>query len=134
VVFFLLASVFDSLSKLALVASAVVFNPVVKWGVYAMSFGRGVVLLGPVEGVTITDASLAAAPAVVLRLVLGNVILAVVVGVASYFVSFRFVDRYADTAVEVIDDVTDRVSTPFGGPGESTDSVAGDGDHAGRCD
>ena len=45
-----LAAFVDRLSKLALVASAVVFNPVVKWGVYALSVSLGFFLLGPVEG------------------------------------------------------------------------------------
>ena len=92
-----LAMVFRRLSKLALVASAVVFNPVVKWGVYAASLGLGFLLLGPVEGVSITDASLDAAPEVVLRLVVGNTILAVVAAVPSYFVAYRVVDRYRET-------------------------------------
>ncbi|SFS01111.1 hypothetical protein SAMN05216559_2449 [Halomicrobium zhouii] len=124
-VFLVLAAVFDSMSKLALVASAVVFNPVVKWGVYGLSLGLGMFLLGPVEGVTMTDASLSAAPAVVLRLVVGNVILAVAVAAVSYVVSFRFIDRYADTAVEYIDDVSDHVTAPFGGTGEDRDSTEG---------
>ena len=94
IAFVLLATFVDRLNKLALVASAVVFNPVVKWGVYALSVSLGFFLLGPVEGVSATDVSPTAAPAVVLRLVVGNVILAVVATVPSYLVAYRVVDRY----------------------------------------
>lgn len=113
VVFVVLAALFDSPSKLALVASVVVFNTVVKWGVYALSLGLGIALLGPVEGVSMADASLSAAPDVVVRLVVGNVIPAAVAALGGYVVSFRLVDRYADTAAEYIDDVGDRIPDPF---------------------
>jgi uncharacterized protein (DUF2062 family) len=62
IAFVVLAASVDRLSKLALVASAVVFNPVVKWGVYALSLSLGFFLLGPVKGVSVTDPSLNAAP------------------------------------------------------------------------
>ena len=100
--FLLLAAVVDRLSKLALFASAVVFNPVVKWGVYGASFGLGSLLLGPVEGVTVQTISLSAAPDVVARLVLGNVILAVVAAVPSYFVAYEFVETFGDTASDLL--------------------------------
>ncbi|MFC7134403.1 MULTISPECIES: DUF2062 domain-containing protein [Salinibaculum] len=92
--FVALAAVVDRLSKLALVASAVVFNPVVKWGVYGLSVGLGFFLLGPVEGVSMSEVSLNAAPEVVLRLVVGNTILAILAAVPSYFVAYRVVDNY----------------------------------------
>lgn len=94
VAFVVLAAFVDRLSKLALVASAVVFNPVVKWGVYGLSVSLGFFLLGPVEGVSMSEVSLTAAPDVVLRLVVGNLILAVLAAVPSYFVAHRVVDRY----------------------------------------
>jgi uncharacterized protein (DUF2062 family) len=58
VLFVVIALVSDRVSELALVASVVVFNPAVKWGVYAASFALGALLLGPVEGVRLGDASL----------------------------------------------------------------------------
>jgi uncharacterized protein (DUF2062 family) len=97
-----LAVVFDRMSKLALIASAVVFNPVVKWGVYAASLGLGFVLLGPVEGVSLTEASLDAAPEVVVRLLVGNTLLAVVAAVPSYFIAYRVVDRYRESETGVV--------------------------------
>jgi uncharacterized protein (DUF2062 family) len=94
VAFLVLATVADRLSKLALFASAVVFNPVVKWGVYAASVTLGFFLLGPVEGISMSEVSLTAAPEVVLRLVVGNLILAVLAAVPSYFVAYNVVDNY----------------------------------------
>ena len=87
--FLVLAIVFDRVSKLALFASVLVFNPVVKWGVYVVSFGLGVAILGPVEGVTLSDVSFSAGPQVVLRLLVGNLILAVIATIASYVVVYR---------------------------------------------
>ncbi len=92
--FVVLAAFVERLSKLALVASAVVFNPVIKWAVYGLSVGLGFFLLGPVEGVSMSEVSLNAAPEVVFRLVVGNVILAVVAAVPSYFVAYRVVEDY----------------------------------------
>lgn len=94
IAFVVLAAFVDRLSKIALVASAVVFNPVVKWGVYALSLSLGFFLLGPIEGVSVTEVSLNSAPEVVLRLVVGNVVLAIVAAVPSYFIAHQVVDRY----------------------------------------
>ncbi|MGZ0747096.1 DUF2062 domain-containing protein [Haloparvum sp. AD34] len=100
--FVALAFVFKRLSKLALFASVIVFNPVVKWGVYGASYGLGVFLLGPVEGISVSEVSLTAAPAVVYRLVLGNTILAIVAAVPSYFVALRTIERYRESDVSVL--------------------------------
>ena len=108
VAFVVLAAFVDRLSKLALVASAVVFNPVVKWGVYALSLSLGFFLLGPVEGVSVSEVSLNAAPEVVLRLVVGNVILAIVAAVPSYFIAHQVVDRYRRNATGLRKAVADR--------------------------
>jgi uncharacterized protein (DUF2062 family) len=94
IAFVILAAFVDRLSKLALVASAVVFNPVVKWGVYGLSIGLGFLLLGPVEGISMSEVSLNAAPEVVIRLVVGNTILAIIAAVPSYFIAYRVVDNY----------------------------------------
>lgn len=107
--FVLLAAVFDRLSKLALVASAVVLNPIVKWGVYALSFTLGTLLLGPVEGVSVASPSLSAAPPIAVRLLVGNLILAVVVAIPSYFLALWFVGRFGGTAGKLIDEVYDHI-------------------------
>jgi uncharacterized protein (DUF2062 family) len=91
---FVLAYLFAGVSKIGLFASAVVFNPVVKLGVYGTSFWVGRSLLGPVPTITVTDVSLSAAPEIVVRLVAGNLLLAVLFTVVSYVVAYRFTVEY----------------------------------------
>ena len=88
VLFVAIAYLFERASKLALAASLVVFNPLVKWSVYGASFWLGTQLLGPVPGLTTTpDISaftLDAGRAVLVRQLLGNVLLAVLFAVVGY--------------------------------------------------
>ena len=103
--FLALAYLFDSVSKIALFASVLVFNPLVKWGVYVSSFALGIFLLGPVEGVTTADASLSAGPPIVVRLLVGNLILAVIATALSYVLVYRLAVRYHTTEIgDAIDD------------------------------
>ena len=90
-VFVALAALFDRISKLALLASVVVLNPVVKWGVYAVSFWLGVQFLGPVSGVTPSDISFSAGPEIVARLLVGNLILSVIFTLVGYVLALRVV-------------------------------------------
>ena len=93
-VFVVLAAVFERLSKLALFASVLILNPVVKWGVYATSFWLGTRLLGPAPGVTLDGVSPSAGPEILLRLWVGNLILAAVFAVIGYAVALRLVNEY----------------------------------------
>ncbi|RAW46601.1 DUF2062 domain-containing protein [Halorubrum sp. 48-1-W] len=111
-VFVVLAWAFDRINRAALLASVVVFNPAVKWGVYAASFTLGVAILGPVPGVTaaeVAEVSFAAGPEIVVRLVLGNTILAAVAAVPSYILCYRFVEAYRARDIDVVETVTDVV-------------------------
>lgn len=101
--FVVIVAVTDWVSKLALFASVVVFNPLVKWGVYAASFTLGVLLLGPVEGSAVADISLSAGPAIVARLLVGNLLLAVVATVVSYLAIYQLAVRYE--AIEIVETV-----------------------------
>lgn len=108
--FVVIAFIFNWVNKIALFASVVVFNPIVKWGVYAASFTLGILLLGPVEGATLSDVSFSAGPEIVLRLVVGNLILAVVATVLSYVVIYRLAVAYETTEVgEIIDEAVEEV-------------------------
>jgi uncharacterized protein (DUF2062 family) len=110
IAFVVLGWAFRRINHAALLASVVVFNPAVKWGVYAASFTLGVALLGPVPGVTPAEVSLSAGPPILLRLLVGNVILAVVAAVPSYIVSYRLIEAYHARDVDVVGTVTDAVS------------------------
>jgi uncharacterized protein (DUF2062 family) len=111
--FFVLAYLFDRLSKIALFASVVVLNPVVKWGVYGASYSLGRFVLGPAPGVSLgsVSPSLSMGVDVLARLVLGNLILATVFAVVAYVGARRIVAalrrRAQDGAVTVRDRSTD---------------------------
>lgn len=92
---------FDRVNKLALFASVLVLNPAAKWGVYATSFWLGALLLGPVSGVSPAEVSFAAGPEIVARLLLGNVLLAVVFTVVGYVLALRFVREYRRRDIDV---------------------------------
>ncbi len=124
IAFVVLAWAFDRVNRIAMFASVIVFNPVVKWGVYGTSFALGTAILGPVPGVTPASVSLSAGPAIVARLVLGNVILALVAAAVSYVAAHRVVVAYERREFGVVGAVTDAVGTAEepAEPGESDDS------------
>lgn len=101
--FVLIAYLFSGVSKLALFSSVIVLNPAVKWGVYGTSFWLGSVLLGPVGGVSRSELSLSlsAAPEVVARLLLGNLILAVLFTVVGYAAAYRLTAAYRRRSGEI---------------------------------
>lgn len=95
-VFVVLAFLFERISKIALFASVVVLNPVVKWGVYGASYSLGRLILGPAPGVSFSQAkiSLSAGPDLLVRLWLGNLILATLFAVVGYFLALRLVNEF----------------------------------------
>ncbi len=106
VVFVVLGRLFGWVNKIALFASVLVFNPAVKWGVYAASFALGFVLLGPVAGFAVGDTpSLGDGSEIVLRLLIGNAILAVVATGLSYVVVYRLIVVYERRSPPIIETV-----------------------------
>ncbi|PSQ30497.1 DUF2062 domain-containing protein [Halobacteriales archaeon SW_10_68_16] len=102
-----LGFLFERLSKIAMLASVIPLNPVVKWGFYAASFSLGTLLLGPVLGVSFEGVSLSAGPHILARLWLGNLILATISAAVAYVVGLRLVlefrERIRRDEVPVID-------------------------------
>ncbi|PSQ60171.1 MAG: DUF2062 domain-containing protein [Halobacteriales archaeon SW_9_67_25] len=92
--FLVLGYLFERLSKIAMFASVIPLNPVVKWGFYAASFSLGTLLLGPVPGVSFEGVSLSAGPGILARLWLGNLILATASAVVAYVLAFRLVTEF----------------------------------------
>jgi len=78
---------FEWANPQALSAAVVVLNPLVKGVVYAASFALGAAFLGPVPGIFSGDVSPFAGPGVLVRLLLGNVIIAVVLAAVGYVVA-----------------------------------------------
>jgi len=93
-VFVVLAYLFSQLSKIALFASVVVLNPVVKWGVYGASYSLGRFILGPAPNGTFEGVSLSAGPDILARLWLGNLIIATLFAVVGYVLALRIVNEF----------------------------------------
>lgn len=84
-------------NRLALFTPVAVLNPLVKTSVYAMSFVVGTILLGPVPGVIDPEFTVVAGREILIRLLVGNAILAVVFALIGYVLAFygaRSVRRY----------------------------------------
>lgn len=109
VLFVVLAYLFDWINRVALFASVLVFNPVVKWGVYAASVTLGYLILGPVDGTVATEFSLDAGEEILLRLLLGNLILAVIGTAVAYLAVYHLARRYQDEAAAVVEVVIEEV-------------------------
>jgi len=94
IAFLVLAYLFKQLSKVALFASVLILNPPVKWGVYASSFWLGNKILGPVPGMTFDGVSTSMGTGLLVRLWVGNIILAVVFAAIGYVLAFRLINEY----------------------------------------
>jgi len=130
IAFVVLAWASDRVNRIAMAASVIVFNPAVKWGVYASSFALGTTLLGPVPGMSPTTVSLAAGPQILTRLLVGNLILAAVAAALSYAVCFQLVAAYATGGSGIVDRIASVVgmeSEADGEPGPSTGETSGEG-------
>lgn len=92
--FVMFGYLFGRLSKIAMLASVIPLNPVVKWGFYAASFSLGTLLLGPAPGVSFEWVSLSAGPHILVRLWLGNLILATVCAAVAYVVGLRLITEF----------------------------------------
>ena len=115
-VFFLLVRLFSWMNKIAIFASVVVVNPVVKWGVYAASLSLGFLLVGPIDGVAVAeidarDISLATGSDILIRLLVGNLILAVIAAVIAYFAVHRMVIAYHERETDAVGEAVDTVLT-----------------------
>lgn len=103
-VFFVLSFVFKGVNKLALFASAAIFNPIVKTGVWVISLAIGFIVLGGVDGFAIGDVpTLADGSAIVIRLVFGSVVLAVPTAIIAYAVMYRIVVAYERRQLPVLE-------------------------------
>lgn len=108
--FVVLSIAVKSMNKLALFASAVIFNPVLKTGVWVISLAIGFLVLGSVEGFAAGDVpTLQDGSAIVIRLVFGSVVLAVPTAVIGYVVMYRVVVAYERHQLPVLEGAVDGV-------------------------
>ena len=108
--FVVIVAIVARASKIALFASVLVFNPGVKWGVYGASFWLGSVILGPLPVGTEFGVSLSAGSDVLLRLLVGNLLLAIVVSIAGYVVVLRLAHGYRRRNLDVPELVSDLIA------------------------
>ena len=134
--FFVIAYLFDDVSRIALFASVIVLNPVVKWGVYGASFWLGTQILGPVSGISVTEISLSAGPQIVRRLLVGNLLLAVAFTAIAYVLGYRLTVEYRRRAGEVgfLERNFERLLRRLPGDATADGEAATDGGQAGRSD
>ena len=102
-----LAYYVDRVSKLALVAAVVVMNPPVKWAVYLASLWVGNRLLGPAQGATLSEFSVAqlwsVGPQVLVRLVAGNLVVSTLLAVVGFVLALRFVRELRERDIAVVE-------------------------------
>jgi len=109
VVMVILASRVAWINTVALFSSGVVVNPLVKWGIYAVSIPLGISLLGPIDGGVAVELSLSGNRPLLVRLVVGSVILAVVATAISYGLVRRMVVAYRRRHLTLVEEVADIV-------------------------
>lgn len=68
-------------------AAAVLLNPLVKSGVYVVSLGVGILLLGPIPGGFSGPIDLTVGFHALVRLLVGNLLIAIALGVGGYVVA-----------------------------------------------
>lgn len=110
VLFVLIAYRVKRVSKLALFVPVLILNPIAKWGVYAVSFWVGTVILGPPPSVTRAGITYSAAPEVAARLLVGNLILAVVFAVIGYVMVYRLVVEFRRRDLDLIGFVQEEIA------------------------
>ena len=108
IVFVILDYLFEWINRVALFSNALIFNPVVKWGVYVASMVIGFLLLGPVEGASFTTIpSLADGSELLVRMVVGNIVVAIVGAVTAYVVADRLLAAYESHEFPVVEETVD---------------------------
>ena len=105
----ILASRVAWINTVALFSSGIVINPLVKWGIYAVSIPLGISLLGPIDGGVALELSLSGNRPLLIRLVVGTALLAVVATAISYGLVRRMVVAYRRRHLTVIEEVADIV-------------------------
>ena len=109
VVMVILASRVAWINTVALFSSGIIINPLVKWGIYAVSIPLGISLLGPIDGGVAVELSLSGNRPLLVRLVVGSVILAVVATAISYGLVRRMVVAYRRRHLTLVEEVADIV-------------------------
>lgn len=97
---------FERVSKLALLSTLLVFNPPVKWAIYAFSYYLGVVLLGPTptginSPIDARTISFSAAPEILIRYLVGNFVTATILAIVGYLLVWNLLRLHTQRALDV---------------------------------
>jgi uncharacterized protein (DUF2062 family) len=111
VVMVVLASRVAWINTVALFSSGIVINPLVKWGIYAVSIPVGISLLGPIDGGVAVELSLSGSRPLLVRLVVGSLLFAIVATAISYGLVRRMVVTYRRRNLTLVEEVVDIVVT-----------------------
>lgn len=109
-IFLVLAKISDRINKVALFACVVVFNPIVKYPIYILSYWIGKIALkarAPSDptGVDLTQQALQATQTILI----GNIILAVVLAVVAYLVTLKVSIRFHDQTAEIREELAEKI-------------------------
>ncbi len=111
ILFFLLISkIFESINKLALLACVVVFNPVMKYPIYIISYTIGNLLTRSEPPEEALETALTSQAASALHtMLLGNLILAVILSIAAYFVVLRLSEKYEEKDLHFREELAEKI-------------------------
>ncbi len=111
IVFFLLISrFFKSINKLALFACVIVFNPVMKYPIYIMSYSLGTILThseAPEEALETALTSQATDAAH--TMLLGNLVLAFILSIIAYFTIHKLAVKYDEKNLEITEELAEKI-------------------------
>ncbi len=103
ILFFVLAKAFTWISKLALIASAIVLNPIVKPVFWLASINLGGIIF--TRQITFTTE-----PETVLAyLIVGNLVIALISAVIAYFFALNAVRRYREEGLDIVEELDEAV-------------------------
>lgn len=108
--FIVISKLFDRINKLALFACVVVFNPVMKYPIYIISYSIGSILTrsSPPEE-TLEKALTTQAMEATQTMIIGNLFLAAVLSIIAYFVVLRTANKYEEKDLHFREELAEKV-------------------------
>lgn len=105
ILFFILAKAFSWVSKIALISSVFVMNPLIKPFVYVASINLGgIILTGSFTATTNPEDLLK-------FLIAGNTVIASVLSVIAYFFAYEAVVKYRETGINIVEEINEEIES-----------------------
>ena len=111
ILFFLLISkLFSSVNKLALFACVIVFNPVMKYPIYIISYSIGsIVTVSSAPEETLETALTSQALGATQTMLVGNLILACTLSILAYILVLKLAKKYEEADLEIGEEIADKM-------------------------